>query len=115
MWGQGQTPYNSNLIVVKRDLLKIDDTADDDTLRQMQLSAFAEINNILKFFGFNVPLSSPDQNVKDAENYFLAAYFREREDSAEAEKLYARGKAFLQKYMDAEKAAEETAFKVVQA
>jgi len=96
-------PYNSDLTIVKRDILKIDGTEDDLTLTQFQLSAYAEVNNILKFFGFTVPLSSPDQNVKDAENYFLASYYKERENLAEAQKLYDRGKNFLQQFIDAEK------------
>jgi hypothetical protein len=105
-------PYNADLTVIKQ-ILRITDTTSDAELTACQASGYAEVNNILKWNGFSVPLSSVDQNVKDAENYFACAYFREREDSVEAEKLHIRGKAFLQAYIDGE--SGKCIFKAVQA
>ena len=99
-----------NLDAVKRILnIDEDDVESDEQLTDCQVSAHGEVNNILKSHGITTPLTSPDQNVKDAENYFAASYFRERNDSAEAEKLYNRGLHFLETYMAADE-SDEIAF-----
>lgn len=106
-------PYNSDLTGIKQ-ILRITDTNSDSELTACQASAYAEVNNVLKWNGFDVPVASPvDQNIKDAENYFACCYFREREDSVEAQKLYARGKTFLQAYIDGESGKSD--FRAVQA
>jgi len=106
-------PYNADLNVIKQ-ILRITDSSSDTELTACQTSAYAEVNNILKWNSFDVPIASPvDQNIKDAENYFACAYFREREDSNEAQKLYVRGKAFLQAYVDGE--SGKCQFRAVQA
>ena len=86
-----------------KEILRISDTKSDTELTNCQASAYAQVNNILKFHGFTIPLSSPNQNLIDAENYWAAAFFREREDSTAAEKWYKRGQAFLQDFIQAEK------------
>jgi hypothetical protein len=99
-------PYNANLTRIKQ-ILEITDALPDTELTADQAAAYAEINSILKFHGFTVPLASPSDDVKEAEAYIGASKFRGRRHSAtaltESEKFYAEGQRALTRYIEAEK------------
>jgi len=99
-------PYNADLTRVKQ-ILEITDALADTELTADQAAAYAEVNSILKFHGFTVPLAAASDDVKEAEAHIAASKFRGRRHSAtardEADKFYLEGQRALMRYVEAEK------------
>jgi len=98
-------PYNSDLTRVK-DILENPSGADAELNRDLA-AAYAEVNSILKYHGFTVPLASAPEDVKEAEAHIAAGKFRSRRHTStalkEAEVFYGEGYRALMKYVEAEK------------
>ena len=95
----------SSLAEVK-EVLRIDiaDTGSDSELTICITSADALIDNILKYWGFTVPLSPTPTAINNASKHFAAWIFRMRgAPPAEAQPLFKLGMQFLDAYVDAEK------------
>lgn len=88
------------------EVLRIDiaDDTSDSELTICITSADALIDNILKHWGFSVPLSPTPAAINNASKHFAAWIFRMRgSPPAETQPFFKLGMQFLDAYVDAEK------------
>jgi hypothetical protein len=83
--------------------LQIAEVTWDTEITNLIPFADAYVDNLLKYAGFSVPLSSTPKSVEKASNLFIAWMFRLRRDPAGSKAFFNEANDVLQKYIDAEK------------